>query len=244
MTHHLQNNFLLSDAAKAMRSLELRRIKPDEAYERLKDLRFGWTAGKPICPKCEGERIYEYNTRSLFKCAKCGCQFSVTSGTALSSRKATHKAILQTVALRLEGASLATIAQETGLNYRGVWQRGQSLKIYVGNIRPTEKELRLWDADNAPPAPGEDLVARVHRLTASLPVHLREDVGQEMILGVLEGTISESQLAASVKDYAKKFYGSYDNRFSHVSLDAPVPGTEGMRWDETLSHERSIWSAS
>ena len=59
----------------------------DKAYATFRKLRWPATKGAPVCPHCGGLDHYEISTRRRFKCAACGKQFSVTSGTILASRK-------------------------------------------------------------------------------------------------------------------------------------------------------------
>ncbi len=83
----MAQHFLLS--AKA-RTLSLRAIYvagEDKAYATFRKLRWPATKGAPVCPHCGGLDHYEISTRRRFKCAACGKQFSVTSGTILASRK-------------------------------------------------------------------------------------------------------------------------------------------------------------
>lgn len=63
------------------------RMSEAEAFETFKALRWPSTGGKPVCPDCGHPKVYEYNTRRIFKCAQCGCQFSVTSKTIFASHK-------------------------------------------------------------------------------------------------------------------------------------------------------------
>ena len=50
-------------------------------------LRWPETDGELVCPKCGCLDHYNIATRRRFKCAGCGTQFSVTSGTIFASRK-------------------------------------------------------------------------------------------------------------------------------------------------------------
>src|SRR3990167_11460997 len=100
----MAQHFLLS--AKA-RTLSLRSIfadGEDRAYRTFCELRWPETDGKPVCPLCGCLDSYEISTRRRFKCAACGRQFSVTSGTIFASRKMAFTDLLAAICIVLNGA--------------------------------------------------------------------------------------------------------------------------------------------
>lgn len=66
-----------------------------------------------------------------------------------------------------------------------------------------------------------------------LPSDIRDDVISEIVVAVLCGDILESEIAASAKRFVTAFYRQFD-RFKTISLDAPIPGTDGLRLIDTL----------
>jgi transposase-like protein len=62
-------------------------------------LRWPDTDGEPVCPRCGCCDSYEITTRRRFKCAACGHQFSVTSGTILASRKMSFTDLLAAICI-------------------------------------------------------------------------------------------------------------------------------------------------
>lgn len=100
----MAQHFLLS--AKA-RTLSLRSIFADgeqAAYGTFRKLRWPETDGDPICPLCGCLDAYEISTRRRFKCAACGKQYSVTSGTIFHSRKKSFTDLLAAVCIIANGA--------------------------------------------------------------------------------------------------------------------------------------------
>jgi transposase-like protein len=100
----MAQHFLLS--AKA-RTLSLRSIfadGEDRAYRTFCELRWPETDGKPVCPLCGCLDSYEISTRRRFKCAACGRQFSVTSGTIFASRKMSFTDLLAAICIVVNGA--------------------------------------------------------------------------------------------------------------------------------------------
>lgn len=234
-----QRNFLLSPAAKALKPAEAKVLRADEAYERFKDVRWGWQSGKPYCPRCGHEKVYERNNRRFFKCAKCGRDFSVTTRTVFASRKLPYETILQAIALRVHDPRNALQSSYTlGVSYKTAWNLAKVLKTFVGNIQPKTREAQ-WpylDRPAAARSDGADLIMRVNNvLPRQLPEQVRAEVAQDIIVGVLAGEISEAALAAEVLRYVREHYRRMEWRFDTFSLDQPRPGTDRQSWHEFLS---------
>lgn len=229
-----QLHFLLSKEAKKLTPNDARILKPDEAYERFKDIRWGWHSGVPHCPWCGHQRVYEHSDRATFKCAKCGKHFSVTTRTAFRCRKLEYRTILYAVSQRLNSdRSINAISADAGATYKSIHRLLRSFRFF-GNIKPKVKDNR-WPFANQDRIEANTLVARVNAaLPYELPEQVRADVAQDVILGVLEGRISEDRLAADIKTFIRWHYRNVEWRYDTLSLDAPVPGTEDMRWDEVI----------
>lgn len=89
------------------RTLSLKEIYKggeEKAYDTFKRLRWASTQGEPVCPKCGCLDHYDIPTRRKFKCAACGAQFSVTSGTIFASRKLAFVDLLAAICLFVNGA--------------------------------------------------------------------------------------------------------------------------------------------
>ena len=100
----ISDRFLLSAVA---RTLSLRSIYAEgeqAAYRRFCALRWPETGGRPVCPACACLDVYDLRTRQRFKCAACGAQFSVTSGTIFASRKLSFTDLLAAICLFVNGA--------------------------------------------------------------------------------------------------------------------------------------------
>lgn len=234
-----QISFLLSPRAKELTPVQAERVKPDEAYERFKEIRFGWQEGKPYCPHCGHERVYEHSNRNTFKCAKCGKHFSVTTRTVFASRKLPYGTILHALALRIHDPRNAhQTSLILGVNYRTSVSLAKTFKLF-GNAPALKPSENRWPYANRDREEGATLVDRVNAaLPYSLPEQVRADAAQDIILGVLEGHIREDDLAREIQSFIKSHYRRMEWRFDTLSLDAPVPGTEDMRWDEILDSGR------
>jgi hypothetical protein len=73
----------------------------------------------------------------------------------------------------------------------------------------------------------------------SLPNDVRSDVCQDMIVAVLSGEASLDTLRGDWNGYLKKFWKMYPSKYGHISLDAPVPGTDNWNWNDKLDARTS-----
>lgn len=69
-----------------------------------------------------------------------------------------------------------------------------------------------------------------------LPDHVRDDAIQSLILAVLEGEIALSDVAGHAKRHIGAAYGLM-GKFGLKSLDATIPGTDGLRLIDTIPSE-------
>lgn len=229
-----QMAFLLSDEAKALKPCAVRTIGEDEAYERFKDIRWGWQKGNPYCPHCGAERPYEVKTRGKFNCRKCGRQFSVTSRTVFSSRKMPFKTLLHVLAIKLHTPmNSMQMADQLSVQYRTAYRINNLLHPYVGNInpstmRPSEKAWPYTSAGSS----GGDILREVNELLPrSLPEQVRADVGQDIVLGVLDGSVDRRNLHAQVRWFIRQHYGNMEWRFDTISLDKTIFDDGGSMHD-------------
>lgn len=100
----MAQHFLLSAAARTLSLKAIYAMGEDKAYDLFCNLRWSATKGEPVCPECGGLKNYKITTRRRFKCAACGTQFSVTSGTILASRKMSFTDLLAAICIIVNGA--------------------------------------------------------------------------------------------------------------------------------------------
>ena len=78
----MSQHFLLSAKARTLSLSAVLRMTDEEAEATFRRVR--WADGKPVCPHCDCETVYECrrpNGASRFRCKACRKDFSVTSGT-------------------------------------------------------------------------------------------------------------------------------------------------------------------
>jgi len=100
----MAQHFLLSAAARTLSLKGIYAAGEDKNYETFKRLRWAKTDGAPVCPHCGSLDHYEISTRRRFKCAACGKQFSVTSGTIFASRKLSFTDLMAAICIFVNGA--------------------------------------------------------------------------------------------------------------------------------------------
>jgi transposase-like protein len=100
----MAQHFLLSAKARTLSLKAIYAGGEDQAYETFRKLRWQDTDGAPVCPVCGCCDAYEISTRRKFKCAACGRQFSVTSGTIFASRKMSFTDLLAAICIVVNGA--------------------------------------------------------------------------------------------------------------------------------------------
>ena len=229
-----QANFLLSDAAKSLTPKEAAGLKADESYERFKEIRWGWQKGQPYCPHCGYARVYELKCRSKFSCRSCGRQFSVTSRTIFHARKLPYQTILRAIAMRIHDAPNALqMSYALGVQYNTSYSLTKRFRIF-GNANLQPKDINWPYVTRGTRDPNNMLSLVSKAIPQNLPEQVRADVGQDIIVGLLSGAFTEAQLTAQVHHYVRNHYSRMEWRFDTVSLDSPVPGTDGVSYSEFL----------
>ena len=235
-----QNNFLLVSEVKGITPSVASEFSTDDAYDAFKALRFGWSDGRPVCV-CGSEKVYEFTSRRIFKCAKCGTQFTASNNTIFHARKLPYQTTIRALSISIHDPQNANqLSIQTGINYRTASSLIKNFRFFAGNIVPQTRELQ-WpfikrDLRGSPTL-GEKLMVSVNTAVPNnIPEQIRADVCQDLIVGILAGDLSEYDLNAQVKTYIRKHYKSCEfNKFRDFSFDQEVPGFDGLRWDEILA---------
>jgi hypothetical protein len=63
-------------------------------------------------------------------------------------------------------------------------------------------------------------------LPRNLPEQIRADVGQDLLLAVLDGQINEKEIPLYVAPFIKRIWAQQQSRFKEVSLEALVGSSE------------------
>lgn len=86
--------FLSTQAMKALTIQEVFPLSEKDARALFGAIRWSAADGKPYCHACGCTDVYEGHTRALWTCKNCQKQFSITSGTIFSAKKAGFKTLL------------------------------------------------------------------------------------------------------------------------------------------------------
>lgn len=128
-------HFLLSAQARTLSLKAIYKGGEDKAYQTFKRLRWPETNGEPVCPSCGCLDHYEISTRRRFKCAGCGKQYSVTSGTIFASRKLSFMDLCGAVAIfvnAVKGLSALQLGRDLSVSYKTAWVLAHKLREALG----------------------------------------------------------------------------------------------------------------
>lgn len=117
----MAQHFLLSADARSLSLKEIYKAGEEAAYQTFRAMRWPDTDGEAVCPRCGCIETYDITTRRKFKCAACGHQFSVTSGTIFASRKVEFTDLLAAICLfvnGVKGMSALQMSRDLDVQYK------------------------------------------------------------------------------------------------------------------------------
>jgi ribosomal protein L37AE/L43A len=141
-------HFLLTAKARTLSLGGVMRMSDDEAHARFEAIRFADNGGAAFCPYCECTKVYTYRARKIWKCAACGKQFSVTSGTIFSIRKLSIRDYLAAICIfvnAVKGIRLEFSLPDVTSDFRPRYAPpapacpGTSVSPSVGSCRPSSR---------------------------------------------------------------------------------------------------------
>lgn len=127
----MAQHFLLQAQARTLSLKAIYKGGEDAAYMTFRRLRWPETDGEPVCPKCGCLDHYNITTRRRFKCAGCGTQFSVTSGTIFASRKLSFMDLCGAVAIfvnAVKGLSALQLGRDLDVSYKTAFVLAHKLR--------------------------------------------------------------------------------------------------------------------
>lgn len=145
-------HFLKSAKARTLSVKRVMRMTEEEAFTEFRKLRWPDTDGEAVCPHCGYERCYFIRSRSIFKCAACRRQFSVTSGTIFSSAKLPLRDYLAVIALYVhnaKGISAIQVSRSMGISYKAAFVLLHKLREAIEDGRADMKVGGLVEMDAA-----------------------------------------------------------------------------------------------
>jgi hypothetical protein len=73
------------------------------------------------------------------------------------------------------------------------------------------------------------------KLPKNLPLEIREELQQELVMAALAGEFDLSELDQAITTYRRKVNRESLTGFGYVSLDAVIPQTNGLTYADTLA---------
>jgi transposase-like protein len=148
----MAQHFLLTAAARTLSLKAIYAMGEDGAYETFCKLRWSATDGEPVCPGCGCLGAYKITTRRRFKCAACGAQFSVTSGTIFASRKMKFVDLLAAICIIVNGAkglSALQLARDIDCQHKTAFVLAHKLREAIASETKTTMLLGEIEIDGA-----------------------------------------------------------------------------------------------
>lgn len=127
----MAQHFLLSAKARTLSLKSIYQGGEEKAYSTFRAIRWHETNGEAVCPRCGCCDTYEIKTRRKFKCAACGHQFSVTSGTIFASRKMSFTDLLAAICIFVnsaKGISALQLSRDLDCQYKTAFVLSHKLR--------------------------------------------------------------------------------------------------------------------
>lgn len=91
--------------------------------------------------------------------------------------------------------------------------------------------------------PEHDLLKRVNAaVSRAYKPHMRADICQDIIVGILSGEFDPDDLHLPVREMTKRVFALSMEKWGDISLDAALPGTDDFSLLDTLTEEDSLWA--
>jgi transposase-like protein len=120
----MASHFLLSARARTLSLAQVLRLTDAEAEQAFMLVRWGATDGKPVCPHCGCEIVWDCrkaNGAARWRCKACRKSVSVTSGTLFASAKMPLRNYLAAIAIftnEVKGKSALALSRDLGVQYK------------------------------------------------------------------------------------------------------------------------------
>ena len=134
----MSQHYLLSAKARTLSLGAIMRMSDDAAHGRFQEIRFAANGGAAFCPSCECTKVYTFRARKIWKCAACGRQFSVTSGTIFSSRKLAIRDYLAAICIfvnAVKGISALQLGRDLDVQYKTAFVMAHKIREAIGADR-------------------------------------------------------------------------------------------------------------
>jgi transposase-like protein len=130
----MSQHFLKSAAARTLSLSAVYRMSDQEVETAFMKERWHTTGGKPVCPHCECQTVYECRRPKgllRWRCKACRKDFTVTSGTLFASRKLSLRDYLAAIAISLnevKGKSSLALSRDLDCQYKAAFVLAAKLR--------------------------------------------------------------------------------------------------------------------
>lgn len=164
--------------------------------------------------------------------------------------RAQNNPILAIISAYQSGASFEHVGERFGISrhiVRRVLVDGDvPLRAYSErNPRNGHQPEPRWRSEDAPyPYLSDDrtdptgLLALVNGLVPPhIPHFIRADVCQDVLVGILEGTVAPGRLKEAITTALRRVRKMHPSLYGPISLDRVIPGTDGLRLIDTIASD-------
>ncbi len=130
----MPSHFLLSAKARTLSLSAVLRMSDEEAERAFVRIRWHTTDGKPVCPRCGCEIVYDCrkaNGAPRWRCKACRKDFSVTSGTLFAFHKMPLRNYLAAIAIfcnEVKGKSALALSRDLNVQYKTAFVLAHKLR--------------------------------------------------------------------------------------------------------------------
>lgn len=130
----MAQHFLLSPAAKTLTLAHVMRLSNEDAESLFARIRWATTNGKPVCPRCQCQTVYDTprpNGSPRWYCKACCKDFTLTSGTLFASHKLPIQTYLAAIAVfcnEVKGKAALALSRDLGVSYKTAFVLGHKIR--------------------------------------------------------------------------------------------------------------------
>lgn len=130
----MSQHFLLSRAAKTLTLAQVMRMSNGEAETVFARIRWHATEGRPVCPRCSGDALYDVRRPTgpaRWRCKGCNKEFTTTSGTLFAWHKMPVQAYLAAIAVfcnEVKGKNALALSRDLGTSYKTAFVLGHKIR--------------------------------------------------------------------------------------------------------------------
>ncbi|NYZ16635.1 IS1595 family transposase [Azospirillum sp. RWY-5-1] len=134
----MSQHFLLSAAARTLSLAKVLRMSQTEAETVFARIRWEETEGRPVCPACGCDAVYDCrrpNGAPRWRCKACRKDFSLTSGTLFAFHKLPLVIYLAAIAIfvnEVKGKSALAMSRDLGVQYKTAFVLAHKIREAMG----------------------------------------------------------------------------------------------------------------